>query len=41
VISCQLILPTFLGVGAVAKAIHPLPARVDFLQVFAGDEKKW
>jgi hypothetical protein len=40
-IGCQLILPAFLGVGAVAEAVHPLPARVEFLQVFAGDEKKW
>jgi hypothetical protein len=40
-IGCQLILPAFLGVGAVAEAVHPLTARVDFLQVFAGDEKKW
>ena len=29
------------AVGEAAKAIHPLPARVDFLQVFAGDDKKW
>jgi hypothetical protein len=40
-IGCQLIVPAFLGVGEVAEAVHPLTARVDFLQVFAEDEKKW